>query len=220
MTIGGGSKDAYYRCERAQEARHLRQRDVSPRERAACGPTGRAPAPTRFRPRPPLSYARKRLAERLGELTREKGMEPSTMSAASRQARSSYRPAGRLRCRRTRTAAVAEKLRGLERAADAHGARWLYSRGGPRQPSDFRRLTSSWDCLRAPEASKRRYHPGPRGAPPQFPDGKITMLPHPPASMSLAAKSSQWFYSPPAPPPILRVKKSARDGIQRVVARG
>jgi site-specific DNA recombinase len=178
MTIGGGSKDAYYRCE-GHKKRGTCDNAMSVRESVL-----RAGLLDELRRRlvsdQGLSYARKRLAERLGELTRERD---GTLNDERQRLDKLVRHIDQLVdfvADGHGTAAVAEKLRGLERAADAQRSKVAVLE---RRAETAIRLPSpdeligivfelqkrlSGDTTQAREELRRIFR-----------DGKITLLPQP-----------------------------------------
>ena len=118
MVISGGSKDVYYRCEG-----HAK-RGVCPNTLSVRESVVRTGLLDELRHRlfsdQGIAYARKRLAERLGDLTRERDGE---LRERRRKLDVVLRQVERLVnfvADGHGTPAVAEKLRGLEREADAH----------------------------------------------------------------------------------------------------
>lgn len=178
MTVGGGSKDAYYRCE-AYKKRGTCDNAMSVRESVL-----RAGLLDELRHRlvsdQGLAYARKRLAERRGEFTRERdgtlNEERQRLDKLVRQIDQlvDYVADGH------GTAAVAEKLRGLERAADAQRSKVAVL---DRRAQTAIRLPSPDELMGIVFQLEKRLRADATPAREElrriFRDGKITLLPQP-----------------------------------------
>ena len=117
MVISGGSKDAYYRCE-GHAKRGNCNNALSVRESIVR--TGLLDELRhRLVSNQGLAYARKRLAESLGELTRTRDSELRKHRKQLDRLVAQVNQLVNFVCEGHGTAAVAEKLRGLEREADA-----------------------------------------------------------------------------------------------------
>ncbi|MFZ5893256.1 MAG: recombinase family protein [Myxococcota bacterium] len=178
MIIAGGSADVYYRCE-ANKKRGTCANALSVRESVV-----RLGLVDELRRRlvcdQGLAYARKRVAERLGDLLRERDVEAREHRQRLDKLTNQIDKLVDFIADGHGSAAVAEKLRGLERAADVERSRLA---AYEKQAAAVVRLPSPDDLMGIVfDLEKRLLSDTARGREELrriFRDGRITLIPQP-----------------------------------------